>query len=414
MTNYKLVITKILKHPLFTGSAIMVIGHNIFNIGQFFYYFLTIRLLNTTEYGDLAAIISILGIIGIIQLAFGLTIVKFVASQKTEAAVSNLIKWFNYWGFLAGGIAAVLLLLLSPIASIFLNLTQPKLFYLISPMFFLLVIVYVYRSVLQGLLLFKTYIASLLVDVVIRISFTALLILLGTALFGAIIGMFIGIISGFIITRSALNPYFSGKRGLKPKIMPLLKYSFPVLIQGLAFTSFYSTDILLVKHFFSPHDAGTYAYLSVLGRIAMFCTSPITSTMFPIIAKRFASNLPYLKIFYICFLLVTGISLFVVLIFKLVPDIPISLLNKNEGQDILWWFGLFMAFLGIALLFEQFYLSIGKTKPVWFFVAAAALQAVFIWFIHPSLFSVVQISVLSTALLNIALFVYFPYYRRHG
>ena len=146
----------------------------------------------------------------------------------------------------------------------------------------------------------------------------------------------------------------------------------------------------------------------------MFCTSPITSTMFPIIAKRFASNLPYLKIFYICFLLVTGISLFVVLIFKLVPDIPISLLNKNEGQDILWWFGLFMAFLGIALLFEQFYLSIGKTKPVWFFVAAAALQAVFIWFIHPSLFSVVQISVLSTALLNIALFVYFPYYRRHG
>ena len=412
MKKYTMVLKKVIKHPLFTGSATMVIGHNIFNVGQFIYYFLTIRLLNTSQYGDLAAIISILGIIGIIQMAFGLTIVKFVASQNTQAAVSNLIKWFNYWGFLAGGITAVLVLLLSPVVSIFLNLTQPKLFYLISPMFFLLVIVYVYRSVLQGLLLFKTYIASLLVDVVIRISFTSLLIILGMALFGAIIGMFIGIISGFIITRFALNSYLSGKKGKKPKIMPLLKYSFPVLIQGLAFTSFYSTDILLVKHFFSPHEAGTYAYLSVLGRIAMFCTSPITSTMFPLVAKRFASKQPYLKIFYICFLLVTSVSLFVVLIFKLVPDIPISLLNKSEGQDILWWFGLFMTLLGIALLFEQFYLSIGKTKPVWFFVAAAGLQAVLIWFIHPSLLSVVQISVLSTALLNVALFVYFPYYRR--
>ena len=412
ISNFKFQISNLLRHPLFTGSAIMVIGHNIFNVGQFVYYFLTIRLLNTSQYGDLAAIISILGIIGIIQLAFGLTVVKFVASQKTKAAVSNLIKWFNWWGILAGVVAAAVLLLLSSFISSFLNLTEPNILYVLSPMLPLLVIIYIYRSILQGLLKFKIYVASLIVDVVVRIVATVLLIILGTALFGAVIGMLIGMVSGFVTTRLALATYLSGKRGKKPEITPLLKYSFPVFMQSLAFTSFYSTDILLVKHFFSPQDAGTYAYLSVLGRIALFCTSPITSTMFPIVAKQFTNGQPYHRIFYLCLLFVTSISLFVVILFKLIPDIPISLLNKSEGGEILWWFGLFMALLGVALLFIQFYLSISETRPVWFFVLAATLQAVLIWFIHPSLLSVVQISILSTALLVVALLVYFPYHKK--
>lgn len=399
-------------HPLFTGSAIMVIGHNIFNVGQFIYYFLTIRLLNTSQYGDLAAIISILGIIGIIQFAFGLTIVKFVASQRTKKEVSNLIKWFNYWGFLAGVVAAAVLLVLSSFISSFLNLTEPNIFYLIAPMILLFVIIYIYRSILQGLLLFKIYVASLITDVVVRIVATVVLIILGTALFGALIGMLIGLVSGFIVTRMSLLKYLSGKKGKKPEIVPLLKYSIPVFMQGLAFTSFYSTDILLVKHFFSPHEAGTYAYLSVLGRIALFCTSPITSTMFPIVAKRFTNGQTYHRIFYLCLLFVTSISLFVVILFKLIPHIPISLLNKSEGGEILWWFGLFMALLGVALLFIQFYLSISESRPVWFFVLAAALQAILIWFIHPSLLAVVQISILSTSLLVVALLVYFPYHKK--
>lgn len=405
-------ISNFLKHPLFTGSAIMIIGNNIFNVGQFVYHFLTIRLLDTAHYGDLAAIISILGITGVMQLAFGLTIVKFVASQKTQAALSNLIKWFNYWGVVAGVAAVLILFIPSRFISEFLKLTEPNILYLFSPMIFLLVIIYVYRSILQGLLSFKIYIFSLIADVVIRIVVTVLLIILGIGLFGAVIGMLAGMISGFIITRLSLKPYLIGKRGKKPEILPLLKYSLPVFIQSLSFISMYSTDILLVKHFFSPYDAGTYAYLSVLGRIALYCSTPVTQTMFPIIAKRFTNGQPYRRIFYLSLFLVTTSSLFVVLFFKLFPNAPISLLGKNDGQEILWWFGLFMTLLSIALLIVQFYLSISKIYPVWFFVLAAILQAILIWFIHPNLLAVVQISILSTSLLVIALLVYFPYHKK--
>ena len=38
-------------------------------------------------------------------------------------------------------------------------------------------------------------------------------------------------------------------------------------IQALAFTSFFTTDLILVKHFFPPFEAGIYAALSTLGKI---------------------------------------------------------------------------------------------------------------------------------------------------
>lgn len=401
----------LLKHPLFTGSAVMVIGTNIFNVGQFAYHFFTIRLLNTADYGDLAAVISILGIIGVTQTAFGMTIIRYVASQKNKSKLSNLVKWFNYWALLVATVFSLFILIISPFIGNFLNLTQPKIIYILPPILFFLVITYVYRSILQGLLLFNTYVISLVVDVIVKIIITGLLIVLGLKLFGALIGMLTAVLAGFIITRMSLSKYLLGQRGEKPEIIPFFRQSFPFFFQGLAFISMSSTDILLVKHFFSPTDAGTYAYLSILGRIALYCSTPITQTMFPLIVNRLANRQPYHKIFYLSLLFVIGASVFVIFLFKLMPGFLISLLGKSEGQEILWWFSLFMGLLGSAMIFVQFYLSINKTKPVWFFVIAAILQPILIWFIHPSLLIVVQISILATALLNITFLVYFLYYR---
>lgn len=403
----------IAKNPLFSGSAIMVVGTNVFNAGQLLYQVIVIRLIETSLYGDFAAIISILGIIGVIQVAFGLTIVKFVASQENDKEISNIVKWFNYWGFIGGGIAAVLMLILSPFVGKFLNLTEPKILLLLSPILLLFVLVYIYRSILLGMLAFRTYVISLIVEVGVKILATAVLVYLGGALFGAMIGVLMGVIFGLLLARFSIAKYLKGSRGKIPEVVPLLKYSLPAFVQNLAFTSMFSIDIFLVKHFFSAEQAGTYAYLSVLGRIAMYCSTPITQTMFPIIAKKHAHKENYTGVFYLSVVFVLTISILVVLFFALFPGFLLSLLGKTQGGEVLWWFGLTMTLLGVSLVLIQFYLSINETKPVWFFVAAALLQAGLIWFIHPTLLSVVQMSIVSTSLLVIALLVYFPY-RRHG
>ena len=79
------------RHPLFAGSMVMVVGSNLFNFGQFIYHFLAGRMLGKVYYGDVAAIIAILALVGIVQLSLNLAVVKFVAVEKTRGFGSRLL-----------------------------------------------------------------------------------------------------------------------------------------------------------------------------------------------------------------------------------------------------------------------------------------------------------------------------------
>ncbi len=411
----------ILRHPLFAGSFVMVVGTNLFNFGQFVYHFVAARslervygeFLGKAYYGDVATIISILGIIGIIQLSLSLTVVKFIASAKNNTSVANLAKWINWWSIWLGVFTGGFILILSPFLVTFLNMQQPASMYILIPILLFFLVLTAQRAILQGILSFNKYVFTLLVEVAVKILLTVVFIFLGFAVVGAIGAVLVGLVCALLVTRVSLYSYLRGKRGVMPHIGPLVKYSIPVFIQGLALTSMYSTDLLLVKHFFSAEEAGVYASLAVLGRVAFFGASPVIHVMFPLIARRFSHSQPYHTIFYLSIFLVSGIALGVALFYWLFPEIPIGVLYGRGylmGAPMLWWFGIFMTLLVLSMLFTQFYLSINKTRVVWFFVVAALLQILLIWFIHPTLLRVIQISIVCAALLLLSLLVYFPYH----
>lgn len=390
----------------------MLIGSNVFNFGQFVYHFIAGRMLGKENYGELASIISVMTYFGIIQLALGLTIVKFIASQKKKKEIGNLIKWFNYWGISLGLILGLFLLAVSPFLVNFLNIDHVWSVYILGPATFLLVVVYIQRSMLQGLLKFDKLIFSYLIEVGVKLLLTVLLVYLGYAVFGAMAAILLSVIFGFWVTRTSLSAYLEGKRDQIPALSPIFKYSLPVLLQGLALNSIYSTDLVLVKHFFPAPEAGIYASLSVLGRVVLFGSTPIASVMFPYVAKRFAEGKPFLKIFYLSFLAASMVSLGLIALYLLLPELVIKVLFGSqflEGAPYLWWFAVFMALLALSTLLIQFYLSINKTRVVALFVMAAAMQAILIWFVHPDILTVIKISILTVALLLVALFVYFAY-----
>lgn len=403
---------KIYLHPLLVGSLVMVVGNNIYNGGQFIYHFLAGRLLGKVDYGDLAAIISILGVVGLIHSSLGMVIVKYIASEKKEVKIKGFIAWVNWWIVLVSIFIALIVFILSPVLINFLNITQPSSIYLLSPLIFFYILATIGRSILQGLMKFNRYILSLLSETVIKIPLTIIFIYFGWTTFGAVGALTIGVTVSFIVARFSLSFFLSNTKRERPIILPLLNFASFVFIQSLALTSMYSADLILVKHFFSPDLAGIYASLSVLGRIAFFCSSPITQVVFPMVAKRHSLGLPHKHILYLSLLMTVSMSFVVVLIFILFPKIVINTLFGPafiEGAGMLWWFGVFMSLLAVAVLFIQYYLSIGKTKIVGLFVGASLLQIILIWFIHPNLLTVIQISIISVALLVVSLFIYFFY-----
>lgn len=390
----------------------MLLGSNFYNFGQFIYHFLTGRLLGKALYGDLAALISIIAYFGIIQLALGLTIVKFIAQQKNKNSISNFIKWFNLWGIMLGGILALLALFLAPFMAEFLNI-HPKISVYILPVFiFFFTTVYIHRSILQGLLQFNKLAETYVLETVLKISISIILISLGWVIFGAVVALCISVLLVFILTRAFLKFYIKGERKQSPEILPIVKYSFPVVLQGLALNSMYSTDLILAKHYLPAQEAGIYASLSVLGRIVFFGSTPILQVMFPYVAKKFSKGESVKKIFLFSLLLTSFISGCLIIVYYFVPQIFITLLYGREflqGSTMLWLFGIFMALLALSVLFIQFFLSIDKPKAVVIFITAALIQAAFIFFRHSSITDIIIINILTAALLLGSLCVYFAY-----
>lgn len=403
---------KILNNSFFKGSLIMLLGSNIYNLGQFIYHFLAGRFLGKALYGDLASIISLIAYFGIIQLALGLTIVKFIAQQKNKNVLFNFVKWFNLWGLVLAGSLAVIALMLAPFIAGFLNINYKASFYVLPVFIFFFSIIYIHRSILQGLLKFKKLALSYILETVLKIVLTLFFIILGWSVFGAVVALTLTVFIVFLMTRISLASLLRGKKREMPKVLPLVKYSFPVLMQGLALNSMYSTDLILVKHFLSSQEAGIYASLSILGRIVFFGSTPILQVMFPYVAKKFSQGQSVKKIFIFSLLLTASISFCIILAYYFLPQIFINVLYGREylqGAPILWIFGVSMGLLSLSTLFIQFFLSIEKSKVVFIFVLTAILQAVLILMIHNSILEVLKINILTTALLLGSLCVYFAY-----
>lgn len=407
-------IKNIMKNPFFLGSMVMVIGSNLHNVGQLVFHFMAGKMLDEANYGDLATTISILGFISIIQAAYGLAIVKNISSEHDEEKARSLAFWFSRWGVYMACVVASLTLVFSPLMINFLHIMDPWSFYLLAPSLFFYILATTYRSILQALLRFHAYVSSLLVEVWIKIPFAFLFMYLGFKVLGAMTALMIGIFFAYLLARKSISTKINYKNN-KPKILPIVNYSLPALVQSAAMTSMYTIDLVLVKHYFLPEVAGIYASLAILGRIILFGSSPIVNVMFPIIVKKHSHGLPYHKIFYLSVMLIFSFSGLVVLFYYFYPKLPISLLYKNaylEGAPLLWMFGLFTAILSLCQLFIQFYFSVGKVRIVWIFAVAAVFQGILIWYFHGSLQEVIKQSMIASSLLLVALIVYFPYHDR--
>ena len=201
----------------------------------------------------------------------------------------------------------------------------------------------------------------------------------------------------------------SGPRALGKRI---LAYAGPIFLVSLSTNSLYSTDVILVKHFFEAQSAGIYAALSTLGKIIFFGTAPVGAVMFPLVSQRQSQGKDYKKIFLLSLLFTLGISLLVLLIYWLAPELSLKILYGDKflgASPYLVWIGLFMAIFSLGSLIAGFYLSKGDTR-IWTLVVLAALgQALGIWFFHSSIFQVITVNIISASFLLVSLLIYFGY-----
>jgi len=409
--NHTFSTKRILFHPLFSGSFFMVFGSNMANFIAYLYHLILGRIMGPSLYGDLVATISLIGFIMSMVSFFSIVIVKFISSAN-DKDVPGILNWFKEKTIVASLGVSILIWIASPFVGDYVHLSR-NISILFAPILFFSIIAFVYKSFLMGVVKFKQAAIVTNVELLGRLLFGLVFVIVGMKVFGAILGMLIAAAGGFLLAGLFLKDVGFSKikvNGFDWK--KVFSYALPVFIVSISFTSLLTVDIVLVKHFFSSHDAGIYGSVSNLGKIIFYGTAPIGSVMFPLIAKKKSQKGKYMNIFLLSTLLVFGMGIGILLVYYLFPSIAIKVLYGDkflEGTKYLILMGTYYILYSVANLFSSFFMSIDRTKPLLVLPFFSLIQIIGIYLLHANFSLIIGASILSVSLLLIYLGIYFAY-----
>ena len=404
----------IVSNPLFSGSAVMIVGTNFANFVAYIYHLIIGRLLGPAEYGELAATLSALTLFSTAFSFFGLVITKFVAVSDNKN-LGSLYAWFLRRILIVGFSIGFLITLSTPLLANFLHIELATVL-LIGPTLFLFLLIFSIRSFLQGLLRFTQVAILANVDLLGRLFLGLMFIYLGFKSFGAVLGLFIssilGVIWGYYYLRDIRPRNKTVKYNDSKKIM---SYAFYVFLISIANNSFMSTDVMLAKHYLNAPDAGFYASLSTLGKIIFYAGGPVAAVAFPIIAKKYGQKKPYLSILILSFLMISILGIAILTLYYLLPELMVSVLFGSEyveASKYLINFGIFILIFTLTTIITSFYLSVERVK-IWIIpLIFAIVQIIGIVKYHKDILQIINVSIFSASFLLLSLIIYFVYENR--
>jgi len=408
---------KVMKHPLIYGSSIVVFGGLLANFFNFLYNLFMSRTLSVTEYGTLASIISLITFPTLFVTAVNPVIIRFAGDFFVKEELM-LLKglYFKFFRFLLTIGIVIFIFLVAFISQIahFFHVTNYLILLFADIIILLSFISVVNLSFLQAKLAFGLQVGVSLVTTIVKLILGLLFVFLGYSVTGAVGAILISGLSGYFISFLPLRFLFFNKSKM-PDIQTkeLFHYGIPSVLTLLGLISFISTDIILVKHFFDPIQAGQYAGLSLVGRVIFFMTAPIGNVMFPIIVQKHTKGLHFSNTFKMSLVLVVVPSLLLTLMYFLFPDFMVIFFLKRQQYlavaPLLALFGLYMTFYSMLYLLANFYLSIKKTKIYIPILIGALLQIVLITIYHQNFMQIIMMSFVLILLLVIGFLVYYPY-----
>lgn len=404
--------TKVISHPLFSGSFVMVAGSMGVNVINYVYHVIMGRVLGPVSYGTLLSLYSILYLVSIIPMSTSVSIVKFISAAKNKKELVNIYSGVNRLILKIAIVSSILMVIASPAIANFLKIKELFAVIMMAPILFLSLVTLVNQASSQGLLKFSGVVGPNVVSAVGKFVLGLLFVFIGWGVMGAVGGVALGAAFAYLVSLSVINKIIPKIKARDFDLSPFIKFALPALFQALAFTSFFTVDVLLAKHYLTPFDAGIYSAISTLGKIIYFAATPIASVMFPIVSGRHAKGEKYHQVFYAAFLATVVLSLGVTGIYWLFPKIAIGILfgaKYLSAQSELVWMSLFISFLTISFLLVNFLLSIGKVKIVIFPVIVAIVQLGAIMIFHDNLLQIIQVSLGSMIILFFGLSSYMMY-----
>lgn len=407
-------IKKILANELISGASIIFLSSQLASFLNFLFNLFMSRNLSASDYGSLVSLISLMTISTIPASAVIPTIINFGASYFARNELSmakGLFLKVSKPLFIVGIFAFAIFFFFAQIIDRFLNVHNQSLIVLTGLNVLLSFVATVNIPLLQAKLEF-TFISVINVAIaIVKFLLGILLVFSGFAVGGAMWALFLATFIPYLTTFIPLRFLFDKKMKSPPiGVNKLFAYGAPAALATFGLTAFITTDIILIKHFFSPDVAGSYAVLSLIGRIIFFFSAPIVTVMFPLITQKHTRAESYHEVFKLSLLLVLVPSVCITIFYFTFPELIIKLSTKEAYLGIASYLGIFGVFVSLYSLLSittNFYLSVKKTVVFIPIIIGALAQAVLIWFYHQNFLQIILMSLVVISLLLFLLLLYY-------
>ena len=393
-----------------SGSVIMLVGSGFVSLANFGYNISVAHLLGPSEFSHAAAAVTLLMLASCINLAFQLVSAKFIARNQQAGGRAAVYRTLMRQAWSVGvGLCVALLLLSEPISE-YLRLPSQRLIQVLALGMLFYIPLGVRRGGMQGTCQFVRLSVNLIVEATVKLIAAVAFVVMGTGVMGAVGGISLSVLAAFLLP--------AGDAALRCKSGPGEVASFSEGVQAIIFfigqVIINNVDILMVKHYFAPRDAGLYAAIALVGRLLYFATWSVTSAMFPVSAGEVVER-ESRKTVIVPLLFVAGLSVAFVLLLAAFPDLVIGTLfgggfHHGEMKLLLTMNAVATGTYALSVVLMTYEMSRRIANTGWLQLVVSGLVVAGVAAFHDSLLEVIVVQQILRVLLFVAVSI--PFFAR--
>ncbi len=366
--------------------------------------------LSLSEFGDFTLIMTFHYLIAMVATALLITTNRYTAIYKKNYIQMPNIQFLGIYSLITSISIFLIYILTSSVWMKFFSVDFNFFIILISGFIFMLILpLNWFRGVLQG---FEKYV-FVGITILSEMLFRVIIAMLG---FMNIIDPFVSFISALPISM-LVGLLFSLKysknvkkylqvfnnNGFTQRI-EIGKFFLNTITVGLGVILLSSIDILLVKHFFKPQQAGIYAILSLIGKVIFFFSQSFNGVMVPLVSSKLGNKVGHRQVFMITAGLTIASALFISAFFIFFPQFSLKYLLGERYlliSNYILKYCLAISMISLTTAITTYQLLM---KHFWFQIIifiAIALEILIISINHNSLINIIDTVLVVSMFVNV-------------
>ncbi len=267
-----------LRARVLSGSAIMLLSSVFVGGLNLIYNFTVAHKLGADKFGHASVVYTVLMLLSSTTLSFQLMCSKFVARAESGIEKVAIYRLLHRRAWLGGVTIGLLLVMGSSVITRYLNLPTTAFIRVLAMGAVFYVPLGVRRGLMQGTYDFRPLAVNFALEAIIKLIGATVLMSAGYGAEGVVGAISASVVVAYFIAIPGKRHAVEARQatlsaGVEEGVQAGTFFAGQVIINNL--------DIILVKHFFDPTQAGIYAAVALVGRVVYMLSWSVVSSMFP-------------------------------------------------------------------------------------------------------------------------------------